>query len=62
MSLYGVLIDSLYEDELNKAERLGDELANKLIELGADEILNEVRAQLPQVSNIQIPTSSSVKL
>lgn len=62
MSLYGVLIDSLYEDELNKAERLGDELANKLIELGADEILKEVRAQLPQVSNIQIPTSSSVKL
>ena len=62
MSLYGVLIDSLYEDELNKAERLGDELANKLIELGADEVLKEVRAQLPQVSNIQIPTSSSVKL
>lgn len=62
MSPYGVLIDSLYKEELDKAEKLGDELANKLIELGADEILKEVRAQLPQVSNIQIPTSTSVKL
>ena len=62
MSPYGVLIDSLYKDELDKAERLGDELANELIERGADEILKEVRAQLPQVSNIQIPTSSFIKL
>lgn len=62
MSPYGVLVDSLYKNELDKAERLGDELASKLIELGANEILKEVRAQLPQVTNIQIPTTSTVKL
>lgn len=60
---FGVMVDSLYEDEINKAERLGDELAYKLIEMGASDILKEVRSQLPTVSNIQIPTkSTSVKL
>jgi len=60
MSNYGVLIDDLYKDELTKAEALGDLLAAKLIERGANEILREVRAQLPQVSNIHIPSSSTI--
>lgn len=58
----GVLIFSRYQNELRKAEKLGADLAFALKGLGADEVLAAVRANLPKVTNIQVPSSSSVKL
>ena len=55
----GVVVDSIYTDEFNKAESLGEQLAVALIGLGADDILREVRANMPNVSNIQLPTKPS---
>merc|ERR1712025_476720 len=54
----GIVIDSLYIDELKAAEGLGEKLAGKLIELGADRVLANVRANIPKIMNIQIPTNS----
>ena len=54
----GIVIDSLYMDELKAAEGLGEKLAGKLIELGADRVLANVRANIPKIMNIQIPTNS----
>ena len=56
ISKSGVVIDTLYLDELTSAENLGEKLAVKLIELGAGRVLAEVRANIPKVMNIQIPT------
>lgn len=62
MSKSGVFVDSRYMDELIKAEKLGEDLAFALKELGADEVLRDVRANLPKVTNIQIPMSGILKL
>jgi len=56
VSSSGIVIDSLFLDQLEKAEELGEKLAVELIELGADKILAEVRANIPKVMNIQIPS------
>lgn len=54
----GIVVNALYENELSVAEELGEKLAADLIELGADRVLAEVRANIPKVMNIQIPTKS----
>ena len=58
ISKSSVAINSLYIDELIKAEKCGEELAYRLKELGADDVLREVRSKLPNVSNIHVPISS----
>lgn len=58
VSPVGIVIDKLYEEEYLKAEKLGEDLANRLLELGAEEILRVVRQSIPQVSNIQLPVRS----
>lgn len=59
VSNVGVVCDTLYRDEYEKAEKLGDDVAQKLIEKGADEILRIVKQAIPNVSNIQLPVSNS---
>jgi len=52
----GMVCDQLYAEEYRKAVQLGDDVAMKLIDLGADEILRTVKLALPSVTNIQLPT------
>jgi len=59
VSNVGVVCDTLYRDEYEKAEKLGDDVAQKLIEKGADEILRIVKLAIPNVANIQLPVSNS---
>jgi len=61
VSKSGICVESRYLDELLKAEGLGERLAEGLIELGADRVLAEVRANIPQVMNIQLPVRSKPK-
>ena len=49
----------MYREEYQKAEKLGDDVAMKLIELGADEILRTVKQAIPNVANIQLPVPNS---
>ena len=59
VSNVGVVCDTLYRAEYEKAEKLGDDVAMKLIEQGADEILKAVKQAIPNVANIQLPVSNS---
>lgn len=56
ISKSGIAIDSIYMSELLIAEDVGEKLALELIELGADHVLAEVRANIPKIMNIHIPT------
>jgi len=57
----GCVCDTLYKDEYTKAVKLGNDVALRLIELGADEILRVVKESLPgqNVTNIQLPVANS---
>lgn len=55
----GMVVDKVYKEEYTKAVKLGDDVALKLIELGADEILRTVKLALPSVANIQLPVASN---
>ena len=59
VSNVGVVCDTLYRHEYEKAEKLGDDVAQLLITKGADEILKAVKLAIPNVTNIQIPISNS---
>ena len=43
----GVVCDTLYKEEFQKAMKLGDDVAMRLIGLGADEILRTVKEAIP---------------
>ena len=55
----GVVCDIVYKEEYEKAYQLGEDVACRLIELGADEILRKVKLAIPNVANIQLPISNS---
>jgi len=59
VSNVGVVVDTLYKNEYEKATKLGNDVATKLIELGADEILKTVKLAIPNVANIQLPVANS---
>jgi len=59
VSEVGVVCDIVYKKEYEKAVKLGDDVALKLIELGADEILRTVKQAIPNVANIQLPVANS---
>ena len=61
VSKSGICVESRYLGELEKAEGLGERLALELVAMGADEVLAEVRANIPQVMNIQLPVKSKPK-
>lgn len=59
VSEVGVVCDTVYKEEYKKAVKLGNDVATRLIELGADEILRIVKLTIPNVANIQLPVSNS---